>query len=256
MEFKIVEVKSGIAIFNYQELKQQLQEKLNDYKGYLVTNENLTQAKSDRALLNKVKKAINDERIKVKNEVLKLYNETFEPQCKELTSLVDDVVTSIDNQIKAQEEIYKQNKKMEVKDLFNSVLSDIDFIPNPETYFELVWNEKWLNKTYSLEDIRKDLEQGINQVKNDLSVIEMTIQNEVDKAEVKVEYFKNMDLSVALKEFNDRKQLKEKVFAQPSAEAKTEEVVAITIKVKDLKSKVLKLAEFLKANNINYEQIQ
>lgn len=256
MEFKIVKVTSGIAIFNYQELKQQLQEKLNDYKGYLVTNENLTQAKSDRALLNKVKKAINDERIKVKNEVLKLYNETFEPQCKELTSLVDDVVTSIDNQIKAQEEIYKQNKKMEVKDLFNSVLSDIDFIPNPETYFELVWNEKWLNKTYSLEDIRKDLEQGINQVKNDLSVIEMTIQNEVDKAEVKVEYFKHMDLSVALKEYNDRKQLKEKVFAQPSAEAKTEEVVAITIKVKDLKSKVLKLAEFLKANNINYKQIQ
>ena len=256
MEFKIVKVTSGIAIFNYQELKQQLQEKLNDYKGYLVTNENLTQAKSDRALLNKVKKAINDERIKVKNEVLKLYNETFEPQCKELTSLVDDVVTSIDNQIKAQEEIAKTEKKLGIREICKALVEKVDFIPDAEHFLDTVWNEKWLNKTYSLEDIRKDLEQSINQVKNDLSVIEMTIQNEVDKAEVKVEYFKHMDLSVALKEFNDRKQLKEKVFAQPSAEAKTEEVVAITIKVKDLKSKVLKLAEFLKANNINYKQIQ
>lgn len=256
MEFKIVKVTSGIAIFNYQELKQQLQEKLNDYKGYLVTNENLTQAKSDRALLNKVKKAINDERIKVKNEVLKLYNETFEPQCKELTSLVDDVVTSIDNQIKAQEEIAKTEKKLGIRQICKALVEKVDFIPDAERFLDTVWNEKWLNKTYSLEDISKDLEQSINQVKNDLSVIEMTIQNEVDKAEVKVEYFKHMDLSVALKEYNDRKQLKEKVFAQPSAETKTEEVVAITIKVKDLKSKVLKLAEFLKANNINYKQIQ
>ena len=263
MEFRIVKVTSGVAIFNYQELKQQLQEKLNDYKGYLVTTENLSQSKTDRATLNKVKKAISDERIKVKNEVLKLYNETFEPQCKELTSLIDDVVLSIDNQIKAQEGIGKAEKKREIESLYNTIISDVNFIPDTKRFLELIWGDKWLNKSCGIDEIKRDIEQAINNVRNDLSVIDMTFASQLDNSEVKVEYFKSFNLSMALKEFIYRKELKEKVINQTDTLVEKganqtenqEEEVTVILSIHATKSKILTLGEYLKANNINYVQI-
>ena len=69
----------------------------------LKVEEIITTAKSDRATLNKVAKAINDEKIRIKKEVLKPF-EDFENKCKELQSIITDASNSIDTQEKAFEE--------------------------------------------------------------------------------------------------------------------------------------------------------
>ena len=61
MEFKINEVQiPEKPTFNYEELKQELQEKANMYASLVYGDDEIKQAKSDKANLNKLKKALND----------------------------------------------------------------------------------------------------------------------------------------------------------------------------------------------------
>lgn len=90
MELKVEEIKSLAPIqFNYEDIKKWVTEKAKEYKSVVYTEETITAAKTDRATLNKVAKAINDEKIRIKKEVLKPF-EDFENKCKELQGIITD----------------------------------------------------------------------------------------------------------------------------------------------------------------------
>ena len=103
MELKVEEIKALAPIqFNYEDIKKWITEKAKEYKSMVYTEETITNAKSDRATLNKVAKALNDEKIRIKKEVLKPF-EDFESKCKELQGIITDASNSIDIQVKAFE---------------------------------------------------------------------------------------------------------------------------------------------------------
>ena len=77
--------------FNYEELKTQLLTKLDDYKHLQYTSDQIQAAKTDRANLNSLKKALNDERIRREKEFLEPFN-TFKAQIRELCELIDEPV--------------------------------------------------------------------------------------------------------------------------------------------------------------------
>lgn len=63
MELKVEEIKSLAPIqFNYEDIKKWVTEKAKEYKSVVYTEETITAAKTDRSTLNKVAKAINDEK--------------------------------------------------------------------------------------------------------------------------------------------------------------------------------------------------
>lgn len=66
MQIEIYNPEDGQALppvkWNYDELKQQLTEGLAAYKGRVYTDDTITQAKKDRAALNKLATAIDDKR--------------------------------------------------------------------------------------------------------------------------------------------------------------------------------------------------
>lgn len=104
MEFNLItNIKQSIPqaiVFNFDELKKELAEKITPYKSLAVTEDDLKGAKSDKANLNKLKKALNDKRIEVKKEYMQPL-EVFEGQVKELVSIVDEGIVNIDSQVKA-----------------------------------------------------------------------------------------------------------------------------------------------------------
>ena len=69
MEFKMMTVLESVLpkeiLFNYEELKSELAEKLEKYNRMVVTEDGLAAAKKDRAALNKLLKALDDKRIEV-----------------------------------------------------------------------------------------------------------------------------------------------------------------------------------------------
>ena len=65
MEMKVNEVILPEQItWNYDELKAELAEKVQKYETMVYTEDQVKDAKADRANLNKLKKALNDERIR------------------------------------------------------------------------------------------------------------------------------------------------------------------------------------------------
>ena len=85
MELKVAEVQLPEAIlFNYDELKKELTEKVKTYETMAYTDDQIKDAKADRANLNKLKKALNDERIRREKEYMQPFNEFKAKQNKNL----------------------------------------------------------------------------------------------------------------------------------------------------------------------------
>ena len=74
--------------WNYEELKTELSQKLEDYKGLVYTEEQMKEAKADRAKLNTLATAIDSKRKEIKKQCLQPY-EAFEAQIKDLLAVMN-----------------------------------------------------------------------------------------------------------------------------------------------------------------------
>lgn len=152
-------------LFNYEELKQELVEKIAYYETLVYTDEQIKYAKADKAALNKLKKALNEERIRVKKEYLKPF-EDFEKKINEIISIIDEPVTAIDKQIKQYEEKNRQEKLEKVKELWQSL-----DVPNGLT-FKKVFQEKFLNVSCSMKVVAQYMNDAIDRFNRDMETLE------------------------------------------------------------------------------------
>lgn len=152
-------------LFNYEELKQELVEKIAHYETLVYTDEQIKDAKADKTTLNKLKKALNEERIRVKNEYLKPF-EDFEKKINEIISIIDEPVTAIDKQIKQYEEKNRQEKLEKVKELWQS-------LDAPEGLtFEKVFQEKFLNVSCSTKRVSQYMIDAIDKFNREIETLE------------------------------------------------------------------------------------
>lgn len=196
MEFQITTDLTGlpkVIDFNFEALKSELDVKLEYYRDLVVTESGIKAAKSDRAALNALKKAIDDRRKEIKRECLAPY-ESFEIKCKELTGMIDMASGSIDSQVKAFEEREKAEKKARIEAAYQDTVGDLSsMLP-----FELFFNPKWLNKTPALPAVIEELKGMIESSKKDIQALrDMQLSNETAALSV---YSKTKDIGAAMAE--------------------------------------------------------
>lgn len=275
MELKVEEIKALAPIqFNYEDIKKWITEKAKEYKSMVYTEETITNAKSDRATLNKVAKALNDEKIRIKKEVLKPF-EDFESKCKELQGIITDASNSIDIQVKAFETKEQEEKKKQIEDLFNTYIGDFKEL----IIFEQIFNQRWLNKTYTIKKIEDEIKHLIAKTTTDLKVIDAQIQDESINKSVKNYYFNNItdpsilgnslqegmkidennkkleQLRNAQKATSEEQNIKENSEKITNIVSKTENLIQIDFRVITTKEKFMKLKEFLEINEIDYRRV-
>lgn len=151
---------------NFDEMKKGLTELVAPYKNVIVTEDGITNAKSDRARLRKVENSIDEYRKTVK----RVYSEplkVFEGKCNELASICKEASNHLDVQIKAFELKVKEQKKADLKAYFTDTASlYADYIS-----FEEIFNEKWLNSTYAVETIKQEINSSIAKTASDVNCI-------------------------------------------------------------------------------------
>lgn len=166
MEFKINEVQLPEKIsFNYEELKQELQEKATLYASIVYGDDEIKQAKEDKAKLNKLKKALNDERIRQEKEYMKPFNE-FKAQVNEIISIIDKPVGIIDEQIKLFEDKQKEEKLEKIKEIWESTTHP-DWLT-----CKAIFDQKWLKATTSMKKVQEAIVERLEQVALDLNTLE------------------------------------------------------------------------------------
>jgi len=173
--------------FNYEELKQELVKRTEMYKTMVYTEDQIKEAKADRANLNKAKKALNDERIRVQKIYMKPFDD-FKMKVDDLIKTIDGAASVIDKQVKAYEDQEKKKKEARIQELFKT----LGF--QPCVTIEKIWDPRWLNKSVSM----KQIEQEMNDRKYKVSTDLLTLESMPDK-EIAVNYYKtSLDLNDAI----------------------------------------------------------
>ena len=152
--------------FNYEELKEWLSGRLSDYSGLIVTEDGISDAKSDRASLNRLSKFIDDERKAIKKKCLAPYEE-FEKKTKELVGMIAHVTSGIDSQIKAFGEIRKQEKYQSIEDHFNEHVGSLAGLVT----LERVIHPKWANVGVTLNEVILHIDGTLDRIERDLKTI-------------------------------------------------------------------------------------
>ena len=208
--------------WNKEQIKEAVVSITEQYRGLAYTEEQLQEAKADRAKLNAMKKDISDRRIQVKNALLEPYN-VFEAEVKEVVALIDEPIAMIDEQIAAYEERTKEEKRQDLEKFFTENRADL-----PELItFDKIFNPKWLNKTSSLSSCKKEIKKAIEDITADLSVIRSSLSG---KYSVYAEEFylkREMNLSRALSEANRIQEMDKKAEEEEQKRAKIEEEAKI-----------------------------
>ena len=193
MELRIKEITFPEVIdFNFEELKQEISSRVEMYRNLVYTDDQVKQAKADRANLNKFVKALSDERIKIKKQCLQAY-EPFEAKVNELSKIVQEPIALIDAQIKDYEEKQKQDKLAKIQEYYNGIEKpELQWLGLPAIY-----NEKWLNASVSMKSIQDEINARLEQVEKDLATLSDLPEFGFEAAEV---YKTTLDLNKAISE--------------------------------------------------------
>lgn len=222
MELKVNEVTIPDVIqFNYDELKQELTEKVSMYETMVYTDDQIKQAKADKASLNKLKKALNDERIRREKEYLQPFNE-FKAKINEIISIIDKPVAVIDKQVKEYEEKCKEDKRQTILEYFDTRKPSF-----PEWLtIEQIFDDRWLNASTSMKSIKDNIDEWINRINGELTTLESLPQFSFEATE---EYKRTLDINKAIAEgkrladIQKRKEEQERLKAEQEAKRQAEE---------------------------------
>ena len=227
MELKITDFKApGKISFNYEELKQQIQTRAADYASLVYTDDQIANAKKDRADLNRLKKALNDERIRQEKEFLQPFNE-FKSQVKELCDIIDVATTSVDKQVKEFEDQKKAEKLNAIEEYWHSVLA-ADKIPAAVS-FRMIFESKWLNASVSMKSIQEAIDGKVEQIRKDLDVVDSLPSYIFEAREC---YLDTLDLARAVSEAHRLQEQAEKRTAWEAEQQKRKEEAAAAAAVR------------------------
>ena len=273
--------------WNNEELKAAIAEKMKEYKGLVFTEETISEGKKDRANLNKLRGAIDDERKRVKKLCMEPCNR-FEKEVKEVLALVDEQISAIDVQIKEVEQIKREEKRKAVQELFESIGFQ-KFVT-----LEMIWDEKWLNASVALSKVENQMKETMYRIGEEVGTISRLPEFSFEAMEV---YKKTLDLTQAIKkgqELADIQKRKEEALARQKAEEErrkaeeaaagkesenpedaadthdapkkaeendytrvvSEPVMRIDFRVCGTKEQILALRDYMKQNNLKFGKVE
>lgn len=211
MEFNLeVRAQNGKVYTNASDLLPAIQEGLKAYD-YVVDENNYKQAKTDRVSLNNLVKVVSDKRKQVENDVFAQWLQD-KKDIMEVEKTIKAASDKLGNGINDIDNAEKELKKNQIKELWLN-------ITNNKYPFELVFEERYLNKSVKPKEVEESLNNKFLKAEEQLSFIEASLPEDELQAEQVIQLFcKTLDLSKATERINEIKaakaKLQEKVNAQ------------------------------------------
>lgn len=154
--------------WNHEEIKAEVAEKMKEYAAMVYSEDQIKEAKADRAKLNKFVQALETKRKEIKKQCLQPY-ENFEAKMKEIVALVNEPIALIDSQVKGYEEQRKAEKLEKLKEYFETLPKIEGF---EDLKLEQIFNDKWLNASVSLSKATDDISNICGDIKENLEMLQ------------------------------------------------------------------------------------
>ena len=279
MELIVKEPAMQSITFNFDELKAEIGEALEKYKGLVYTDATIKDAKSDRAALNKFKDALETKRKEIKKRSMIPY-EAFAEQVKVLTSLIDFPLNEIDKQVKAYEEKKKAERLDALRKFYEFLWNGYDFYQNVLPFEKAIALKKEMQNASVKEKAAEGLLQDVlEKCKSDLNAI-AALETGVNEPAL-IDYYKTCyDINAVIKKAQDIKlaaeakkryeektapaikqspiyKLEEEPETSPAAEQVEEmPIIQVDFRVWGTKEQLRMLQMFLKENSIKYGAVK
>ena len=252
MELRIVPYQIPEKIeFNYEEIIQEMEPTVNEKASIYYSDEDIPVAKKDRAKFNAFKKAINDERIRMKKEYMKPFEE-FEAKVKDINALADKAVIAIDKQIKEYEDNQKREKLDKIKALWTQMA-----VPEGLT-MEKVYEERMLNTSFSMKKVETCFELAIGKFNRDMATLAALPEFGFEAQQV---YISTFDINKALAEGQRMAQIQRQKAqyeaeqarrkAEEEAKKATEQVPVEVVTVEEIAQSKQEYIEAASANGVH-----
>lgn len=179
--------------WNNEELRKDVAGKAEEYKNTAYTAEQLPEMRKDRAKLNALVTAFEDQRKQVK----KFYNtpyDKFEKEVKEVLAPVREAITLIDKGIAEVEKKYREDRKAKMQELYEKYVGDLrGLVPFTRTV-----KEEYYKKAFTDKKLEQAYIDFFGRIREDMKALEELQERYRDKALLK--YVKSFSLSDALRE--------------------------------------------------------
>lgn len=216
--------------WNHEEIKNEVAEKVKHYANLVYTDNQIKEAKSDRATLNKFVKALEDKRKEIKKQCLEPY-EKFEAQMKEIIAIVNEPIAMIDNQVKEYEEVKKSEKLANIQAYFDEK-NTYDFLKLDE-----IMNHKWLNASVSMKSIQEAIDERLLVIAKDIATLSTLPEFGFEATEV---YKTTLDVNKAISEAKRMSDIaKAKAEAQDGKQMKFNDAESFDACVQECKKDVI-----------------
>lgn len=185
--------------WNKDELLKYVRSITEKYDGRVYTDDDITDARTDRAELNALKNTISDSRIRVKKAIMAPYDR-FEAEVAEVTNLIIEAVKPIDDAIKTHDENQKADKKKQLIAYFDSIIGDLA----ESITFERVFDPKMVNASTSMKKAKEGIADAVQQIRTNIETIN-TVVSEPYRSFAVANYLQTMKLAQRMEQEDRRK---------------------------------------------------
>ena len=229
IEFEVTELVPAKVISNIDDLENFMEIVRQKYKGWIVTEDDIDIAKSERTKLNKLEKKISDERKKIQKKA-NADIETLIENLKTYEKEVKGISNFIGEQLKGYDEKIREEKKVEVQKRINNI-----FTKNPGLKIFLEWNDKWLDKSFTFKKIENEVQKQYDELEKKQDFI----NSQIEKANAEIKFMITFE-SMKFLMFEDYNTIIETIENKKNEIKQTEE----NLRQKAEEEKQKELAEF------------
>lgn len=241
---KIIVRQGSIEFLEFDRLKEEAQNLAQHIKTVKVTEETAKQSKKLLAAVNNKIKDLEGQRISIKKNMLEPY-EIFDNQIKEIVSIVKEADSVVREQIRALEEVEREEKRAQIEDIFDKRkdLYTLGMLINFEDFLQ----PKHLNKTQSIDATEKEMIAFLERTEKDVEVLQRlpNVEGHINA------YLECFDLAIAMSKVQAQKERRERIQqSQAVSNNKSSKVVKI-FAVYDQKDFLL-VEMYMKNNRIKF----
>lgn len=272
LALNVLDLTFGTLTTNALQLHDYVAATLERYTPENYSEDNVEQAKADRAILNKAAKELNDRRIQIEREWNAPLQE-FKGIVGDTVKMISDGSAKIDAVVKGVESKAKAEKRAAIEELWER--KGITLLP-----LSKLWDDKWLNKTKRLPAIEKEIGEKLLKIEAELDTLAAVDTEDGDV--LRAYYLDCLDLqrtlaySATLKANRQRLQEEQarrqaeaqatrEAYVAPTAEPTTttaqeapevaiHEILERTMVVRGTREQLIALAEFMNAEGIWFKK--
>lgn len=215
----VVTQQQAVIKCDFENAKAYLQERLNEYKGVLFTEDTKNDAKKVVANLRKEKKELIDRVKEVKKEYMIPFN-NFEAQAYEVIEMYDEPIDFINGQVADYEAKRIAEKKVFIQNLYHEFIGCDELMAE---YLPLnkIYNPKWENATVNRKAICTELDAYIEKTKEAIHSIK---EMHSDVEEIALQMYKDtFDLTKCILYINNHERQKAEILAREQERIRREE---------------------------------